>query len=122
VSRIHRRDARGEWTLEVVHPGQRGVWGHGGGFFAQALGPPLYLVSMAVTRDEAHRLMESGSRGTVSFQAARSYAGDQMWASGIEVTVAEAGRMMLHGEHPRDVLLGPPPACGYRLRAVIDLF
>jgi hypothetical protein len=120
VSRIHRRDPRGDWTLDVVHPGSYG-WGAGSGFFTRALGPPLFVLSMAVTRDEALRLTESGSRGSVSFQTLYGYAGDRMQASGIEVTVAEAGRMM-RGEHPRDVLLGPPPACGYRLFAVTEQF
>ena len=127
MSRVHRRDPRGDWTLDAVHPAALGSWNAGGRFFTQAFGPPLFLLSMEVTRNEAQRLVESGSRGpSVAFQSLYSYSyyasgGDRMRASGIEVTQNEAERMM-RGEHPRDVLFGPPPACGYRLYAVTERF
>lgn len=121
MSRIHRRDPRGEWSLEFHHPVIHPGWGWNSAAFPAS---PLCLVSLAVSREEAYRLMETGSRGNVAFQSQYSYAyvnGDQLWASGIEVSAAEANRIA-NGEHPRDVLFGPPPACGYRLHAVLEQF
>lgn len=111
MSRLHRRDPRGDWSLEIEWAG---FGGSRGMFYART---SRYLLSMAVTRDEAQQLMQSGSRGLVEFIQSYSYSGDVLHARGIEVTEQEVQQVM-NGTHPRDVLFDPDPACGYRLRAV----
>jgi hypothetical protein len=118
VSRIHHRD--GEWSLEV----QYGYPVHSGllsGSLTYSRSRPSFQLSMAVTPQEAQRLMtEPGPyRGTVLFSASWSCAAGTLDASGIELTEAEAERIR-SGEHPRVVLFGTFPACGYRLYAVPD--
>jgi hypothetical protein len=115
MARMHRRDPRGDWSLEFrrehepfgyIPPGS--AWNS----------PGQYLLSMAVTQAEAQQLLDR--RGSFSFQLEYSFARPCPYARDIEVTPAEASQIVA-GTHPRDVLFPVYPR-GYRLYAVPDPF
>jgi hypothetical protein len=118
MSHLHRRDPRGDWTLDVEYTDR---WA-GLNVSMYAMMPPRYHLSMAVTENEALQLMNQGSRGVVSFTPSYSFAngGDMLlYARGIEVTPQEV-QLIAGGAHPRDVLFGAVWDCGYQLYVVPD--
>ena len=124
MSRIHRRAPGGDWSLEVrrdytdVTPlGSAMLW---------VYAPPVYLLSMTLAPDEARQLMDEVLReaGGVAYvyrgsPTLEQFANGALHVRDIEVTADEAQRI-LHDEDPREVLGLTAPACGYRLRAVLD--
>jgi len=129
VSRIHRRDPRGDWSLETDY----GYGYQPGGYqplFAYTAAP-VFRLSMLMTRERVYDLMDTGVnshrvagggtayvyRGAPSITYGITY-GNFLSVRDIEVTVDEANRMV-NGEHPLDVLFGEPwPDCGYKLKVV----
>jgi hypothetical protein len=110
------RGSGGDWSLEV----ERSYCQHG--LFGLSLVPPpaRFLLSMALTEEEALALMNQGERGVVSFSASSVLGSNWLLlARGIELTQGEVHQIAT-GMHPRDVLFGTVPACGYRLFAVPD--
>jgi hypothetical protein len=115
VGRIHRRDPRGDWSLEVTYPDRYYSTVMSSVFIVAPA--PSYRVDMRLTRDQMDALYESSRGAGVTFSYHASY-GDCISARGIEVTAEEADQIA-HGTHPLDVLFdGPWRGLGYSLKVV----
>jgi hypothetical protein len=125
MSRIHRRDARGDWALEVKRDYPYWRYSHPPSSPFAPL--PRYLLSVQVTRGQMQQLPGSPGwerRGCPSweygYRPGYGYSRDELLTvKDIEVTEEEANRIA-NGVHPLDVLLPAWPECGYRLVAVPD--
>lgn len=122
MSRMHKRDHRGDWTLTTERdPGFFLAWGLG-----LVPGPDRYLLSLRLTHEQAHALLESVSarpgspawayRGLPDF-ACRAHD-SLIDVRNIELTAAEADQVA-HGASPLDILFGWAEL-GYRLVAEED--
>jgi hypothetical protein len=120
MSRIHGRSPR-DWTLEVHRDDYSFRWSAGW----PGPGAVRFTLSMRMTPDEANQLVDVMNHRPVAFHSPVSFgwaydAGDiLMQVHGLELTEDEARRIAHGHEDPLDVLAGPVPACGYRLRAVV---
>lgn len=116
MGRVHRRDPRGDWSLELDLPdhfvsvvSSSAVW--------LPAGRPRYSLSLRLTREQAVALLDESNgtnRGCPHFQHG---TGMMMQVSGIELTPDEVD-LVAHGTHPLDVLFPVWPEYGYRLVAV----
>jgi hypothetical protein len=124
MSRIHNN--RNGWTLDVGYEDLPGVMGTDiyGNSLAAYAGPPRFLLSVRVTREQYSALYTSeaflaGERGSPSVSYGSGYYGgyDMMRVENIRVTPGEANEIA-HGTPPLDVLFPVWPEYGYRLVAV----
>jgi hypothetical protein len=115
MSSLHRRDPRGDWTLDIHQAGYQPLslsyqtpW---------LYSPPRYTLSLSLTPAQATALAGLQNRGCPSFR--HLYNSYGFHAENIELTEAEVNQIAHGGAHPLDVLFPVWPEHGYRLVAVL---